>query len=361
MRVAGDLDAPVRTVAVCGGSGGDFLADAAAVADVYVTSDLRHHRAQDHLVDGGCALVDVAHWASEWPWLPGRRRRTAERPRRARQYGGGPRVPDPDGSVDPAPREHPLNADPATQLRLLELQDKDTRLGQLAHRAEDAPGRRRGSRSCEDRLARLRDQVVAAETILGDLEHDQVRADHDVEQVRERMTRDRQLMDSGTIGDPKQLQSLQAELDSLARRQSDLEDVELEIMERVEGARAAVAQLTGERDELARECETVASSVHDQRADIDDERGIVEGERAAIATEIPADLLGLYDKIRADHGGLGAAPLHRGTCEGCRLKLPPTEIEALRDGAARRRHPVRGVPPHPGAHPRVRALGAIRR
>jgi dinuclear metal center YbgI/SA1388 family protein len=70
VRVAGDLDAPVRTVAVCGGSGGEFLPDAAAVADVYVTSDLRHHRAQDHLVDGGCALVDVAHWASEWPWLP---------------------------------------------------------------------------------------------------------------------------------------------------------------------------------------------------------------------------------------------------------------------------------------------------
>lgn len=70
LRVAGDLDAPVRTVAVCGGSGGEFLADASAVADVYVTSDLRHHRAQDHLVDGGCALVDVAHWASEWPWLP---------------------------------------------------------------------------------------------------------------------------------------------------------------------------------------------------------------------------------------------------------------------------------------------------
>jgi len=70
VRVAGDLDALVRTVAVCGGSGGDFLADAASVADVYVTADLRHHRALDHLLDGGCALVDVAHWASEWPWLP---------------------------------------------------------------------------------------------------------------------------------------------------------------------------------------------------------------------------------------------------------------------------------------------------
>jgi len=70
VRVAGDPDALVRTVAVCGGSGADFLAAAAGAADVYVTADLRHHRAQDHLVDGGCALIDVAHWASEWPWLP---------------------------------------------------------------------------------------------------------------------------------------------------------------------------------------------------------------------------------------------------------------------------------------------------
>ena len=69
VRIAGELDGEVRTVAVCGGAGDSFLDAAAAVADVYVTSDLRHHRAQDHLVDGGCALVDVAHWASEWPWL----------------------------------------------------------------------------------------------------------------------------------------------------------------------------------------------------------------------------------------------------------------------------------------------------
>jgi dinuclear metal center YbgI/SA1388 family protein len=69
VRIAGDLGGEVRTVAVCGGAGDSFLDAAAAVADVYVTSDLRHHRAQDHLVDGGCALVDVAHWASEWPWL----------------------------------------------------------------------------------------------------------------------------------------------------------------------------------------------------------------------------------------------------------------------------------------------------
>jgi predicted nucleic acid-binding Zn-ribbon protein len=176
----------------------------------------------------------------------------------------------------------------------------------------------------------VRDEVVAAETIASDLESEQARADRDVDQVRERIARDRQLLDSGTIGDPKQLQSIQAELDSLARRQSALEDVELEIMERVEGASAAVAQLTEERDALAQERETIATSVHEQLAAIDAERRLVDEQRMIIAADIPADLMALYDKIRADHGGLGAAPLHRGRCEGCRLTLPPNEIEAMR-------------------------------
>lgn len=70
VRGSGAPDRLIETVAVCGGSGDAFLSDAAAVADAYITADLRHHRAQDHLVDGGCALIDVAHWASEWPWLP---------------------------------------------------------------------------------------------------------------------------------------------------------------------------------------------------------------------------------------------------------------------------------------------------
>ena len=79
VRVAGDVARTVRRVAVCGGSGDSLLASATAEgADVLVTADLKHHRALEHLEDGGCAIIDVAHWASEWPWLDQAARLLAE-------------------------------------------------------------------------------------------------------------------------------------------------------------------------------------------------------------------------------------------------------------------------------------------
>ena len=70
VRIAGDPDRVIRTVAVCGGSGDSLLAAATlAGADVMVTADGKHHRILDHRAAGGCAVIDVAHWASEWPWL----------------------------------------------------------------------------------------------------------------------------------------------------------------------------------------------------------------------------------------------------------------------------------------------------
>jgi dinuclear metal center YbgI/SA1388 family protein len=85
VRVAGEPDLVVRRVAVGAGSGESLLEDArAAGADVFVTSDLKHHRASEHLEGGGPALVDLAHWAAEWTWLPVVR---AEVDRAARQRG----------------------------------------------------------------------------------------------------------------------------------------------------------------------------------------------------------------------------------------------------------------------------------
>jgi dinuclear metal center YbgI/SA1388 family protein len=74
IRVSGEFDAPVTTVAVCGGAGDAYLGEPAVLgADVYITSDLRHHPAsearENARVAGGPALIDVSHWASEWLWL----------------------------------------------------------------------------------------------------------------------------------------------------------------------------------------------------------------------------------------------------------------------------------------------------
>ncbi|MPZ93831.1 MAG: Nif3-like dinuclear metal center hexameric protein [Propionibacteriales bacterium] len=83
VRAAGDPDQQVRTVAVCGGAGDGFLdLVRGSAADVYVTSDLRHHPASEFREHGyggtGTALVDIAHWAAEWTWLPHAARRLVE-------------------------------------------------------------------------------------------------------------------------------------------------------------------------------------------------------------------------------------------------------------------------------------------
>jgi putative NIF3 family GTP cyclohydrolase 1 type 2 len=71
VRAAGDPDRIVRRVAVCGGSGGSLTGDAAAAgADVFLTSDLKHHTVLDMIDSTGLALCDVGHFATEWPWLP---------------------------------------------------------------------------------------------------------------------------------------------------------------------------------------------------------------------------------------------------------------------------------------------------
>ena len=234
--------------------------------------------------------------------------------------------------MDRPPREPALNAEPAAQARLLDLQADDTRLSQIAHRRRTLP-EAQALAELDERIQRTADELVAAETIVSDLQAELDRSEADVEQVRERSRRDQELLDSGSIGDPKQLTSLQHELQSLARRQAELEDIELEVMERVEGARAAVTHLAAERDRLQGEREVLAGTVDRLIAELDAEQAGVEADRADVATQIPVDLLGLYEKIRADHGGVGAAHLHRGSCQGCRLQLPPNELERIRAAA----------------------------
>jgi predicted nucleic acid-binding Zn-ribbon protein len=234
--------------------------------------------------------------------------------------------------VDRACWKEVVKAPNSEQLALLDVQAHDTKLAQLQHRLTSLPQTAELA-DVRDRLARLRKEVIAAETIVSDLEREQLKADADVDVVRERSRKDRELLDSGSITDSKQLQSLESELQSLAARQTALEDVELEVMERLEGAKAAVVQLSSQVETTQAREQELATELAGLETEIGHDRETVTAERGRVASLVSAELLALYDKIRADHAGVGAARFHRGRCEGCRLELPPTEIASLKAAA----------------------------
>jgi predicted nucleic acid-binding Zn-ribbon protein len=156
--------------------------------------------------------------------------------------------------------------------------------------------------------------------------------ENDVDQVRRRAERDLQRMQAGAVP-AKELESLQHEIESLARRQSDLEDTELEAMERREEAEGRLKALRAETDGVTAEIEA-ASAVRDKAyAEIDEAAEGYRADRGRLAAEIPADLLALYEKIRAASGGVGAAVVRQRRCEGCRLEFAGSELRTVRGAA----------------------------
>ncbi|MGD9955164.1 MAG: zinc ribbon domain-containing protein [Candidatus Nanopelagicales bacterium] len=225
-----------------------------------------------------------------------------------------------------------MNAEPAVQLRLLDLQALDARLDQIEHRRRSLPQIAQIA-ELEARWGGVRDRVVAGETEVSDLERAMAKAETDVEQVRQRAAKDQELLLSGRVGSAKELENLQREVESLARRQSDLEDAELEVMEKLEDARAALATVTAERDGITAEIDRLKAERDAAWAEGDRDKEWVAAERVKVVPDIPADLLALYDKLRADHNGVGAAALHQRRCEGCRMELTPTDLGRIREAA----------------------------
>ncbi|MEU3710222.1 zinc ribbon domain-containing protein [Streptomyces catenulae] len=226
-----------------------------------------------------------------------------------------------------------MNAAPADQIRLLDVQALDVRLTQLAHKRKNLPELAELS-TLEGDLTQQRDLLVAAQTEESDTTREQTKAEQDVDQVRQRAARDQKRLDSGAVTSPKDLESLQRELASLAKRQGDLEDIVLEVMERREAAQARATELSGRVDAVQAKVDDVTARRDAAYAEIDGEADTVTKERGLTVADIPADLLKLYDRLREKHGGIGAARLYQRRCEGCRLELDLTELNDVRSAAA---------------------------
>ena len=221
-----------------------------------------------------------------------------------------------------------MNASPADQRRLVEVAELDARIRHADHARKSPP---QGAR-VQELLAHRQTLSQELTTRLGardDLRTELSRIESDVAMVDARSARDAQRLAASS--NSKEAQGLESELASLARRKSDLEDAELELMERLELADAAVA-----------EQEALIAATNAQGAELSAEgkRVVAEAtaafdaasrDRAAIAATVPADLLALYDKLAAR--GNGAALLRARTCEGCQMVLSGSDLNVLRQAA----------------------------
>lgn len=217
------------------------------------------------------------------------------------------------------------------QRRLLEVQALDTRLQQLAHQRRNHPA----LVTIAELDARMRDlhgSLVDSRTAVADLEREVTKAERDVEQVRNRATRDQQRLDAGALG-AKDATAVMSELESLARRQNVLEEAELELMERLEAHQEALAKVEAAHGELVSAQEKAIAERDAAFAEIDGTAAGVTAERSKAAEGLDAGLVTLYDRLRAQLGGSGAAALNGNRCEGCRLELNAGDLAAAKNAA----------------------------
>lgn len=220
-----------------------------------------------------------------------------------------------------------MKAEPQVQRRLLDLQAIDTALAQLAHRRRILPERAELEGLARE-LSALEDERVRAQVAVDDLDRDIARLEKDVEQVRARKTKDEARLAAGS-GPARELEALQHELVSLNRRQGDLEDAELELMEQRETAQGVLDGIEARMAEARERRAATEQRRDDALTEIAKEEEFKKAARKPLAADLPADLVTLYDKIREDTG-LGAALLTAGRCGGCRLELSGADLSRIR-------------------------------
>ncbi|MDP9334470.1 MAG: C4-type zinc ribbon domain-containing protein [Actinomycetota bacterium] len=215
---------------------------------------------------------------------------------------------------------------------LLLVQERDTTLDQLRHRREAMPERS----ELEARTAELR-QTEAERADVSERHRvvyaEERRIDDEAQAVGGRAEEMNKRLYSGTISSPRELQAMQADIDMLLRRRSDLEDEELEIMERREALDAELAKLETAIGALQATVSALRAKISETEIEIDDETAREATARADLAKPISESLLRDYERRRARNRGAGAARLVGTTCQACHLTIPSTEAEQIRRGA----------------------------
>ena len=211
---------------------------------------------------------------------------------------------------------------------LLRLQDHDIVIDQISHRQATLP-ERPALAAATAAVAAIDTRIATTRARRDELARDEKRIADEVAIVEAKATDVNDKLYGGTITSPKELQAFQEDYDSLKRRQRELEDHEIEVMEQIEPVEAELAGLEAERTTLdaAREAATGALAAAEAAvgAELDDARA----QRDDIVAAVPADQLATYDRLRPDYAGIPIARLVGSNCNGCHLTLSAVAIDRI--------------------------------
>ena len=214
------------------------------------------------------------------------------------------------------------------QAALMELQRIDSAIMAANHRLNILPEHEQ-IKAIQARLAAGAAELAVAEAELADVAIDLRRSEVDVEQVADRMKKDEARLAAGT-GSPKDLETLQHELVTLAKRKAELEDGELEIMMRHDAAKERVATLKSDEEGLVKLELELNIRIENAKTEIAKEISLRQSERTLVLPKIGTELLDLYTKIANKEGGVGAALLIGNKCDGCHLAINAIEVERIK-------------------------------
>jgi predicted nucleic acid-binding Zn-ribbon protein len=222
--------------------------------------------------------------------------------------------------------------DPWAYLKILDLQNFDTSLDQISHKLKNLPERAEAEK-LRAQFEQLKYREVAGITEVADRELDVRKAEADVDQVRIRLQKDSELLQSGSISDSKQLTELQHEVDSLKKRQDLLEDEEIAILQLLEDAQKNLENIRTELAQVTAELSKAEDLLTEVVAQIEVEQEQIANERIAQAKSVPEELLKIYEKVRAENRGIGASRFESGQCEGCRIQFSNADMNKYKNAA----------------------------
>lgn len=222
-----------------------------------------------------------------------------------------------------------LKASPEDQARLLDLQAIDTRLQQLEHQAHALP-EHAVLAELSGRVRELDGQLGTLRGRLEDTQTELKRAESDVAIVEARIARDNERVNA--TSSLKDVAGLETELASLHKRQLDLEEIELEVMERIQILEDDQAGTSADRDQVAAELDAVQAKLDGVLGTVAGERNHASANRSTIAQKLPEDLLALYERQRQRYGA-GASLLRGGVSGASGLKLNEHDMSIIRAAA----------------------------